>query len=37
MKAKGLVPNRPTKVLLYYLRSCLFLGTLKKEVRVAQP
>lgn len=35
-KAKGLVPSRPSKVLLYYLCSSLFLGTLTKEVRVAQ-
>jgi len=36
MKAKGLVLNRPTEVLLYDLCGSLFLGTLIKEARVVQ-
>lgn len=36
MKAKGLIPNRQTEVLLCYLCSSLFLGTFRTEVKVVQ-
>lgn len=36
MKDKGLGPNKPAKVLLFYLCSSLFLGTPMKKVKVVQ-